>query len=163
MQFPLLLAGRPFTGERAMIPGIKYPPEEKCFWTRHCPGDLEALPATSRRSAQLRLVGFGAGPPRGPADARPMAQAIPAAGGRGDLGVAGGQRSESCWRAPPGKIVASVFANHDLYIALANYGTNAVDVSLAGHFTALDGGSDPAANAWTVGPRNLLLLKKNPA
>lgn len=36
MQFPVLLAGRPFTGQRAMIPGIKYPPEEKCFWTRHC-------------------------------------------------------------------------------------------------------------------------------
>ena len=36
MQFPVLLAGRPFTGERAMIPGINYPPEEECFWTRHC-------------------------------------------------------------------------------------------------------------------------------
>ena len=35
MQFPLLLAGRPFTGERAMTPGIEYPPEENCFWTRH--------------------------------------------------------------------------------------------------------------------------------
>jgi hypothetical protein len=29
MQFPLLLAGRPFTGERAMIPGVPYLPEEK--------------------------------------------------------------------------------------------------------------------------------------
>jgi len=36
LQFPLLLAGRPFTGERAAIPGIEYPPEKKCFWTRHC-------------------------------------------------------------------------------------------------------------------------------
>jgi hypothetical protein len=35
LQFPVLLAGRPFTGERAAIPGIQYPPEEKCFWTRH--------------------------------------------------------------------------------------------------------------------------------
>ena len=35
LQFPLLLAGRPFTGERAAVPGIDYPPEKKCFWTRH--------------------------------------------------------------------------------------------------------------------------------
>ncbi|MCF6284540.1 MAG: hypothetical protein L3K26_05065, partial [Candidatus Hydrogenedentes bacterium] len=35
MQFPLLSAGRPFTGERAVIPGIEYPPETD-FWVRRC-------------------------------------------------------------------------------------------------------------------------------
>jgi hypothetical protein len=35
LQFPLLLAGRPFTGERGLIPGIKYPPESECHWTHH--------------------------------------------------------------------------------------------------------------------------------
>ena len=29
MQFPLLLAGRPFTGERSSVPGIKYEPEDR--------------------------------------------------------------------------------------------------------------------------------------
>ena len=74
MQFPLLLAGRPFTGQRAAIPGIEYPPEEKCFWTRHCRRDLEALPGPSRRAAQLRLVGLGSRPARGPAHPRAMAE-----------------------------------------------------------------------------------------
>ena len=92
-----------------------------------------------------------------------MAQTLPSTGGRRHLGLAGGERRKVAGRATSGDVVVSVFANHDLYIALANYGPNAVDVSLAGHFMALDGGSDPAANAWTVGPRKLLLLRRPPA
>jgi hypothetical protein len=32
----LLLAGKPFTGERGLIPGIQYVPEAEDFWTEHC-------------------------------------------------------------------------------------------------------------------------------
>jgi len=46
LQFPYLLAGRPFTGERAMIPGIQYPPEEKDF--------RRITPATS--GGTIRLI-----------------------------------------------------------------------------------------------------------
>jgi hypothetical protein len=31
----VLLVGRPFTGERASVPGLEYPPQEKDFWTHH--------------------------------------------------------------------------------------------------------------------------------
>ena len=92
MQFPLLLAGRPFTGERAAIPGIKYPPEEKCFWTRHLRAIWKHYQAHPERPAQLRLVGFRARPARGPADPRALAQAVPAAGRGRHLGVAGDRR-----------------------------------------------------------------------
>ncbi len=36
LQFPLLLGGKPFTGERALIPGVQYVPESEDFWTAHC-------------------------------------------------------------------------------------------------------------------------------
>jgi hypothetical protein len=35
MQFPVLQAGRPFTGERAMIPGVAYASDQD-FWVRRC-------------------------------------------------------------------------------------------------------------------------------
>ena len=35
MQFPLLLAGRPFTGERGMIPGVRYVSDND-FWMKRC-------------------------------------------------------------------------------------------------------------------------------
>ncbi|NQT15640.1 MAG: hypothetical protein HQ582_22980 [Planctomycetes bacterium] len=35
MQFPVLQAGRPFTGERGMIPGVEYASEQD-FWVRRC-------------------------------------------------------------------------------------------------------------------------------
>ena len=35
MQFPVLQAGRPFTGERAMIPGVAYASDQD-FWMRRC-------------------------------------------------------------------------------------------------------------------------------
>jgi len=36
MQFPILQAGKPFTGERATIPGIEYPRGEKDWWVQRC-------------------------------------------------------------------------------------------------------------------------------
>jgi len=36
MQFPMLQAGRPFTGERAMVPGVAYNTDPNDFWMRLC-------------------------------------------------------------------------------------------------------------------------------
>ena len=93
-------AGGPAVHRRAgVIPGIEYPPEEKCFWTRHCRAIWRHYQRASRGPAQLRLVGFGARPARGPAHARPMARTVPADGRRGHLGVAGGERWKVVGRA----------------------------------------------------------------
>ncbi|MCX7886282.1 MAG: alpha-amylase family protein [Verrucomicrobiae bacterium] len=128
MQFPVLLAGKPFTGERAMVPGIQYPPEQKCFWTRHCraiwkhyqahpdgphsygwwdscPGRPEARPTHARWLKQyLPLVEEGTWAWLEISDSNLFAQPLPK------------------------DVVASAFANRDLWLVLANYGRSAVEV-----------------------------------
>ena len=102
MQFPLLLAGRPFTGERAVIPGIKYPPEEKCFWTRHCRAIWRHY---QDHPEGPHSYGWWDSVPGRP-EARPTharwLSTVPAAGGGRDLGVAGGERRRVAGRATSG-------------------------------------------------------------
>jgi hypothetical protein len=160
LQFPLLLGGRPFTGERAMVPGIEYPPEEKCFWTRHLramwryrqehpdgphsygwwdsvPGRPEARPAHQRWLKQyLPIVeeGTWAWLEIGDSDlfVLPLAQGV----------------------------VASAFANRDLHLALANYSQTAVDVETADAYVPA---AEPAATPqrhWKLDRRSLLLLRR---
>ena len=89
MQFPLLLAGRPFTGERAMIPGIQYRPGRSRFLDQPLPRNLEVLPGAPAGPLQLRLVGFGSRPARGAEHPRALAERDTTPGGRGNMGLAG--------------------------------------------------------------------------
>lgn len=161
MQFPLLMAGRPFTGERAMVPGIQYPPEQKCFWTRHlramarhyqehpqgphsygwwdsCPGRPEARPTHARWLKHYR----------------PMVEE----GTWAWLEIRGGKL---VGQRLPQDVVVSAYANRDLYVVLANYGKQPAQVRLAAKFLDLTA-SAPAApqEQWTLAPRSLTLLKK---
>lgn len=160
LQFPLLLAGRPFTGERAMLPGIEYPPEDKCFWTRHLramgrylqehpegpysygwwdsvPGRPEARPTHQRWLRQyLPLVeeGTWAWLELGDCDlfAKPLAEGV----------------------------VSSAFANRDFYLVLANYSQDPVDVQTVDAYVPL---ADPQAvpqKHWNLPRRTLLLLRR---
>lgn len=160
LQFPLLLAGRPFTGERAMVPGIEYPPEEKCFWTRHLrnmaryrqehpdgpysygwwdsvPGRPEAQP-THRRWLQqyLPMVEEGTWAWLQIADSDLFAQ--PLAGG----------------------VVASVFANRDLYLALANYSQSPAEVQTADAYVPVANPGAAPQKSWKLDRRSLLLLRR---
>ncbi|OGD18854.1 MAG: hypothetical protein A2W03_04215 [Candidatus Aminicenantes bacterium RBG_16_63_16] len=161
MQFPLLLGGRPFTGERAAIPGIKYQPEETDFWTAHCrriwryyqehpegphsfgwwdscPGRPEARPTYER---WMKLY-------------KPMVEPGTVAYleiGDGDF------FTESL---PPG-VVASAFANRDLYLVLANYSRGPVRLTTSRTFVAGDQSGPPAMD-WSLPPRSLLILKRAP-
>jgi hypothetical protein len=160
LQFPLLLAGRPVTGERAMVPGIEYPPEEKCFWTRHLramarhrelhpegphsygwwdsvPGRLEARPTHERWLKQYQ----------------PMVEEGTWAWleiGDSDLLV-----------EPLAKdVVASVFANRQLYLALANYSQSAAIVKTADTYASMNDLASPPRNHWELAPRTLMLLRR---
>jgi hypothetical protein len=161
MQFPVLLAGRPFTGERATISGIKYPPEEQCFWTRHlrtiwryhqahpdgpysygwwdsCPGRPEARPTHSK---WLKLY-------------RPMVEVGTYA--YVELG------ESDFFKAPPPKgVVASVFANRELYLVLANYSQAEVSVETTRAFTACEKPDSAAGTFWPLRPRSLTILRKS--
>lgn len=159
MQFPLLLGGRPFTGERAVIPGVEYQPEETDFWTRHCrriwrhhrehpqgphsygwwdscPGRPEARPTYER---WLSLY-------------KPMIEA-------GTIAyIELGESDFFSEPLPPG-VTASAFANSELYLALANYSHVPVRVRTSRGFVSCDRAGAPATD-WPLPPRGLSILKR---
>ena len=160
MQFPVLLAGRPFTGERAMIPGIDYPPEERCFWTRHCRAIWKHHQANPDGPHTYGWWDSVPGRPQArPTHARWLAQYLPMVEegtwawleiGDSDL-VAG---------PLPEDVVVSAFANCELYLVLANYGTVGARIQTSGRYVPM---SDPSAapnNSWNLEPRSLRILRR---
>jgi len=160
MQFPLLLAGRPFTGERAAIPGIEYPPEEKCFWTRHlraiwryyqahpegpysygwwdsCPGRPEARPTYYRWLKRYR----------------PMVEP-------GTYAYVELADSDFFQGPLPEGVVATAFANRDLYLVLANYGRAPAEVATSRLCVACHPAEPSPHTKWSLPPRSLTILRR---
>jgi hypothetical protein len=160
MQFPLLLAGRPFTGERALIPGIEYPPEEQDFWTAHCrkiwryyqshpdgpysygwwdshPGRPEARPTYYR---WLKLY-------------RPMVEP-------GTWAYVELSDSDFFSQPLPKNVVASAFANRELYLVLANYSEAEVTVETTRSFVACSKPDVSPGTSWPLPARSLTILKR---
>lgn len=158
LQFPLLLAGRPFTGQRALVPGIQYQPEERCFWTRHCraiwkhhqthpagphsygwwdsvPGRPEARPTHARWLKSYR----------------PLVEEATWAWleiGDSDLFASPG---------PPG-VVTSAFVNRQSYLVLANYARTAAEVRTRAAYRLLDRPGAQAGRRFEIPGRSLAIL-----
>jgi hypothetical protein len=157
MQFPLLLAGRPLTGERGVIPIPRLPGVheggfyEKAweYYQKHPEGPYvyggwDALPP----SAETRL-----------AHARWLKQYAPLAEdgtwawleiGDSDLLIA----------PLPRGVVASAFANRELYLVLANYGKTAAEVATSDAFVATTEPGTAARKQWRIEPRSLQILRR---
>lgn len=161
MQFPLRVDGRPFTGERASVPGIAYQPEATCFWTRHCraihrhfqehpdgpytygwwdscPGRPEARQTWLEH---LRLY-------------RPMV----APGSRVWVDVREGALFA---QTPPPDLVTSLFVNNEVYLVTANFGSE--PASLRSTWLWQDRRSGRTATLWKLAPHEMLFLRRVPA
>lgn len=163
LQFPLLLAGKPFTGERGSIPGIQYQPEAEDFWTQH----------------SRAIWKYYRNHPEGPhsfgwwdsVPGRPQARATHAHWLKQYLPmVEEGTwawievRDSQLFRQPlPEKVVASVFANRDIYVVLANYGQSEAHVETAGSYMALGEAPAEGRTRWRLGERSLTILKAQSA
>ena len=160
MQFPVLLAGRPFTGERAIIPGIEYPPEEKCFWTRHCRAIWKHYRAHPDGPHSFGWWDSVPGRPEArPTHARWLKQYLPLV----DEGTwAWLEISDSnLFIEPPAKgVVASVFANHELYLVLANYGQAPVSVDTTDKYVPISDASAAPSQHWELPDRSLKIVVK---
>lgn len=161
LQFPILQAGRPFTGERGLIPGVQYAPAPD-FWVRRCQEAWQYYQA--HPEGPYTYGGWDSvpeNPDTRPAHARWLRRYLPLVedGTWAWLEVT----DSDLFGGPlPPTVVASVFANRDLYLVLANYGADAVDFSTRDPFeTALDG-PDSAGKQWSLPARSLQILRRSP-
>jgi hypothetical protein len=165
LQFPVLMAGRPVTGERAVIPGIQYSPEPKNpdVWTRSrhmkriwdfyqkhpddpysygwwdsCPGRPEARPTYYR---WLKLY-----------------RAMTEPGTHAFVEVT---QSDLIAEPLPDDVRMSVFANRELYFALANYSTREACVTTADPCTLCSRDEPAPTRTWRLQPRSLVVVKRN--
>jgi hypothetical protein len=161
MQFPWLLAGRPFTGERATIPGVEYRPENACFWTRHnraiwryhqahpegphCYGWWDSVPGR---------------PEARPAHARWLNRYLPMVE-EGTWAWLEISESDLFGGPLPSEVVASAFANRQLHLVLANYGRSPAVVKTTDDFTAGTGEDHQPRKQWQLPPRSLLILQRS--
>lgn len=163
LQFPILLAGRPMTGESMFVPGLKYKeePPDPAAWTRSrhykkirehylkhpkgpysygpwdsCPGRSEARPAYYR---WLKLY-----------------RAMVEPGTHAYLEV---RDSDLLAGAVPSGLTASVFANRNLYVALANYSSRDVIAETRAPFrSTLE--ESVTSRTWRIKARSLTVLKR---
>jgi len=158
MQFPLLLAGRPFTGERALIPGIQYQPEANDFWTRHCRAIWRYYRAHPDGPYSYGWWDSVPGRPEArPTHARWLKQYLPVVE-EGTWAWLEISESDFFPRPLPENVVASAFANRALYLVLANYGQEDVEVETSQTYS-LAAGSPEAKRQWRLKARTLQILK----
>jgi hypothetical protein len=159
MQFPLLLAGKPFTGERGQIDGIRYVSEAEDFWTHHC---HEIWKYYQAHPDGPYSYGWWDSVP-----GRPEARNVHAKWLRQYAPMV----EEGTWvwleiketslvrGGLPNEVVASAFANWQMYLVLANYGKRDVTIETAQSFVSTEG-KDRTRTRWELGPRSLLILKR---
>jgi len=160
MQFPVLQAGRPLTGERGMIPGVAYPPAERDFWVRRCKeawkhyqahpngpytyGGWDAVPQRPQtRSTHARWLALY----------RPLVE-------EGTWAWLEIGDSSLFARPLPKGIVPSAFANRDVYLVLANYGHSDVEIETADTFVPATDRAAPPAKKWRLEKRSLAILRR---
>jgi hypothetical protein len=161
LQFPLLLAGRPFTGERALIPGIKYAPESECFWTQHCRKIWKYF--QTHPDGPYSYGWWDSVPGRPEARityARWLKHYLPLVEEGTCVWV---EISESTLfkGSIPTEIATSAFANREMYLVLANYGSNSVDIETSAPYLAITEPDAPPRKRWTLDGRRLYILQRS--
>jgi len=161
LQFPLLLAGRPFTGERAAVPGIKYPPEEQCFWTRHCRAIWKHYQANPDGPHSYGWWDSVPGRPAArPTHARWLKRYLPLVEEGTWAWLEIGQSSLFAASLPK-EVVASAYANRELYLVLANYGRSAAEVGTSDAYVPADSPSASPTKLWRIPARSLVILRRS--
>jgi hypothetical protein len=159
MQFPVLQAGRPFTGERAMIPGVAYNTDPDDFWMRLC---REAWTQYQAHPEGPHAYGAWDAIP-GRSETRPTHRhwlqqylSLVEEGTWAWIEIA----DSDLFREPlPPGAVASVFANRNIYLVLANYGHGPADIVTRSKYVSLSAPERPAREHWTLNGRSLEILR----
>ena len=62
----------------------------------------------------------------------------------------------------PENVVASAFANRELYLVLANYGVHPAEVVTTDEYVLVEKPTEPSKRAWKLGGRSLHILCREP-
>jgi hypothetical protein len=160
LQFPLLQAGRPFTGERGMIPGVKYVSDQD-WWMQRCRQAWQYYQA--HPDGPYTYGSWDAVPERPetrPTHARWLRQYQPLAEA-GTWAYLEITDSNLFTQPLPANAVASAFANREFYLVLANYGPQAAEIVTADAYATTDKPGVPAANQWNLPPRSMKILRRS--
>lgn len=162
MQFPLLLSGRPFTGERSVYPGFRFQPEDKDKLLKHWRDVWRYYQA--HPDAPGMYGPWDSFPPRSGAretHAKWLHRYLPMVQ-EGTIAYLEIGDSSLFTEALPADVVASVFANLRSYLVLANYGRSTVTVETTRPYTADDAGRDTyPVRRWELAPRSLQILVRS--
>lgn len=156
LQFPVLMGGRKFTGERGMIAGVKYNDD---FWIQRC---REAWAQFQADPAKLFCYSAWDAVP-GSAETRPvharwLKRYLPLVeeGTWAWLEIG----DSSLFAAPlPENVVASAFANRDMHLVIANFGRSPVEIRTAATYLAGDDPSAAGSSVWKLPQRSLRILR----
>lgn len=157
MQFPLLQGGRPLTGERGVIPIPRLPGvKENGFYEA-------AWKYTQEHPSGPYLYGGWDPIPPNPhtraTHAHWLKQYLPMTedGTWAYLEIT----DSDLFTAPvPEGCVASVFANRELYLVLANYTQTPQQIDTAEAYVAMDAPSSASARQWPLPKRSLRILRR---
>lgn len=159
MQFPVLQGGRPFTGERAMIPGIAYNSDPNDFWMRIC---CEAWEHYKAHPDGPHAYGAWDAIP-GRAETRPahrqwLKQYLPLSeeGTWAWLEI----NDSDLFEAPLlSNVVASLFANRQIHLVLANHNQTPVTITTNTPGVSVLTPDNPPTKQWTLNARTLEIIK----
>jgi len=161
LQFPVLQAGRPFTGERGMIPGVQYPFGDKDFWVQRCQAIWKHYQA--HPNGPFTYGGWDAVPGRAetrPTHARWLAQYMPLVEEGTWAWLEIGQSGLFAGPLPQG-VVASALANRQVYLVLANYAHAPAEVATSDAYVPTAAPSAVPARQWKLPKRSLLILRRS--
>jgi hypothetical protein len=160
MQFPLLLAGKPFTGERAQIAGIQYVPEAEDFWTHRCREIWKYYQAHPDGPYSYGWWDSVPGRPEArKTHAKWLRQYAPMVE-EGTWAWLEVKEAKFIRGRLPSEVVASVFANREMYVALANFGEKRVAIGTSESFADTADQDGCARKNWELEPRSLLILRR---
>ncbi len=160
MQFPLLQAGKPFTGERGNIAGVDYPRGEKDWWAQRCRAIREYYQAHPNGPHTYGIWDHLPGRPEARAThARWLRRYLPMVEEGTWAWLEIGESSLLARPLPKG-VVASAFANRDLYLVLANYGKEAVEVATSDDYVDTREPGSALSMRWTLDGRSLVILRR---
>lgn len=159
LQFPLLQAGRPFTGERGLLPGVVYASEQD-FWVRRCRAAWEHYQAHPQ--GPYTYGGWDAVPERPETratHARWLKQYLPLVEDGTWAWLEVGDSDLLVGPRPP-ETVVSVFANRELYLVLANYARSPASLATSEAYVPTGNPAAAPTKQWTLPPRSLSILRR---